>query len=184
MPFLSKKRITTRKLQFPIVLAVLIVAALWALITWTNQPSNPTAPVWSPSAAQPKLPTVKLYLGFAELKAEVARGPTEIMTGMMFRTNLGPNEAMLFLLPVPQQASFYMRNTLIALSCAYIDDNGVIQEIHDMKPRDETSILSATANIRFVLEVNRGWFQTNHIGPGALIRTEKGELSGLFRGQW
>jgi uncharacterized membrane protein (UPF0127 family) len=125
---------------------------------------------------------VKLYLGFGELVAEVARRPAEIMTGMMWRTNMGSNEAMLFLLPVPQQATFYMRNTLIPLSCAYIDNDGVILELHDMKPRDETSILSATANVRFVLEVNRGWFETNHIGPGTLIRTEKGELSGLFRG--
>lgn len=55
---------------------------------------------------------------------------------MMSRTNMASNDAMLFLLPVPQQASFYMSNTLIPLSCAYNDD-GVILEIHDMKPRDE-----------------------------------------------
>jgi hypothetical protein len=98
------------------------------------------------------------------------------MTGMMFRTNMSPNEAMLFLLPVPQQASFYMRNTLLPLSCAYINEEGTILEIHDMKPRDERLILSAATNIRFVLEVNRGWFETNHVGLGTLIGTEKGRL--------
>lgn len=111
----------------------------------------------------------------------MARRPAEIMTGMMFRTNMGPNEAMLFMLPVPQQASFYMRNTLLPLSCAYINDEGTILETHDMKPMDETLILSATPNIRFVLEVNRGWFETNHVGAGTVIGTEKGPLSSLLR---
>jgi len=103
------------------------------------------------------------------------------MTGMMFRTHMGTNEAMLFVLPVAQQASFYMRNTLIPLSCAYINHEGVILEIHDMNPKDETLIMSATANIRYVLEVNRGWFETNHVGPGTVLGTEKGQLSGLVR---
>jgi uncharacterized membrane protein (UPF0127 family) len=103
------------------------------------------------------------------------------MTGMMFRTNMGPNEAMLFMLPVPQQASFYMRNTLLPLSCAYINDEGTILETHDMKPMDETLILSATPNIRFVLEVSRGWFETNHVGEGTVIGTDKGPLSALLR---
>jgi uncharacterized membrane protein (UPF0127 family) len=124
---------------------------------------------------------VKLWVGPQELVAEVAARPVEIATGLMFRTNLAPNEAMLFLLPVPQRAKFYMRNTLIPLSCAYLDDEGVIQEIHDMKPNDETAILSGFANIRFVLEVNQGWFKANHISPGALMRTETGPLSELLR---
>jgi uncharacterized membrane protein (UPF0127 family) len=100
---------------------------------------------------------------------------------MMFRTNMATNEAMLFLLPAPQQASFYMRNTLIPLSCAYMDEEGAILEIHDMKPKDETPILSASSNIQFVLEVNQGWFEKKHIGPGALVRTEKGTLRMLLR---
>jgi uncharacterized protein len=100
---------------------------------------------------------------------------------MMFRTNMAPSEAMLFLLPVPQQASFYMRNTLIPLSCAYISSEGVILEIHDMKPKDERPILSGASNIQFVLEVNQGWFEKNRIGLGTLVRTDKGALRALFR---
>jgi uncharacterized membrane protein (UPF0127 family) len=114
------------------------------------------------------------------LVAEVASKPDEIFTGLMFRTNLGLNEAMLFVLPVPQRAEFYMRNTLVPLSCAYLDDKGIVQEIHDMKPKDETPIPSASANICFVLEVNRGWFEANHISPGVLMRTERGSLSELL----
>ena len=124
---------------------------------------------------------MKLWLRAQELVAEVARKPNEIATGLMFRTNLASNEAMFFLLPVPQRAEFYMRKTLIPLSCGYIDDDGVLQEIHDMRPKDETSIASASTNIRFVLEVNRGWFEANHMQPGVLVRTEKGQLTELLR---
>jgi uncharacterized membrane protein (UPF0127 family) len=98
---------------------------------------------------------------------------------MMFRTNMAPNEAMLFLLPVAGQASFYVKNTVIPLSCAYVDGDGTVLEVHDMKPKDETPILSATSNIQFVLEVNQGWFEKNHIGPGTLVRTENGALSDI-----
>jgi uncharacterized membrane protein (UPF0127 family) len=113
--------------------------------------------------------------------AEVARTPGEVATGLMFRTNLAPNEAMLFLLALPQQAEFYMRNTLLPLSCAYMDDEGVILETHDMKPKDQTPIPSKSREVRFVLEVNRGWFAANQVGPGILVRTEKGALRDLLR---
>jgi len=113
--------------------------------------------------------------------AEIAREPLRVATGMMFRTNMAPNAAMLFLLGVPQQASFYMRNTLVPLSCAYIDSEGIILEIHHMKPKDETPLLSASSNIVFVLEVNQGWFEKNHIGPEALVRTEQCALRALLR---
>jgi uncharacterized membrane protein (UPF0127 family) len=80
---------------------------------------------------------------------------------------------------MPGQASFYMKNTVIPLSCAYINGEGIILEVHDMKPKDERPILSATSNIQFVLEVNQGWFETNHIGPATLVRTEKGALGAM-----
>ena len=124
---------------------------------------------------------MKLWVGSKELDAEVARKPTEVATGMMYRQTMGSNEAMLFLLPVTQRASFYMRNTFIPLSCAYLDDEGVILELHDMQPRDETPILSAATNIRFVIEANRGWFVANNVGPGILVRSERGSLTDLLR---
>ena len=171
-----------RQVQLVVVAGFLVLVAFLVYRGLTASPTPPTsASGWSPPGPQAKLPTVKLWVGAQELVAEVARKPEEVATGLMFRTNLAPNEAMLFLLPVPQRAEFYMRNTLLALSCAYMDDEGVIQEIHDMKPKDETSIPSASANIRLVLEVNRGWFEANHINPDVLIRTERGPLSELSR---
>ncbi len=132
---------------------------------------------------QPKLPTVKLWLGSKELITEIARTPNQLATGMMFRKEMAENEAMLFIFAQPHKASFYMKNTLIPLSCAYIDSEGVILEIRDMKPLDEKPIEAASNRIQFVLETKQGWFERNKVGVGALLRTEKGSLVETFLGR-
>lgn len=126
------------------------------------------------------LPVLSLYLGKATLNAELAISLKEIATGMMFRKELAENAGMLFVYPFVSDVAFYMKNTYIPLSCAYIDAEGVIQEIYDMKPLSEESIPSKSDKIRFILEVNQGWFEKQGIGPGTLITTEKGPLSELF----
>ena len=133
-----------------------------------------------PTAAQPKLPTMKLLVGDQELITEIASKPDQLQTGMMFRTNMAENEGMLFIFGHPTQASFWMKNTLIPLSCAYIDPDGVIQELHDMKPQDLSPIMAGSENIQFVLEVNQGWFKRHNIVPGTLIGTERGSLQETF----
>ena len=133
-----------------------------------------------PTKAQPKLRTIKLWLGSEELITEVAAVEKEIITGMMFRTEMAENEGMLFVLPGPQRASFWMKNTLIPLSCAYIDPEGNILEIHDMKPKDETPIPAASTRILYVLEVKQGWFQRHNIKVGTQVRTERGTLAEVF----
>jgi uncharacterized membrane protein (UPF0127 family) len=158
--------------------AFLVVFGFWI---WSGLIAPSAVP--SPPVAQARLPTKKLWIGSQELVSEIARRRLELETGLMFRTNLAPNEAMLFLLPFPQQAQFYMKNTLIPLSCAYINGEGIILEVHEMKPKDENLIRSATDNIQFVLEVNQGWFGKNHLGPGTLIRTETGPLSALLKNE-
>lgn len=133
-----------------------------------------------PTQAQPKLRTIKLWLGAEELNTEIAISEKEIMTGMMFRTEMGENEGMLFILAAPQRASFWMKNTLVPLSCAYIDPEGTILEIHDMKPKDETPIPSKSTNILYVLEVKQGWFERHKIAVGTQIRSERGTLNETF----
>jgi uncharacterized membrane protein (UPF0127 family) len=144
--------------------------------------SNPAAYEWSETAAQPKLPAIKLLVGALEMVAELARTPRQIAAGMMYRRDMAPDEAMLFIYPFPRRVSFYMRNTLIPLSCAYIDGQGIIREIYAMKPGDETPITSRSDAIQFVLEVNQGWFEANNIGPGASVRTYRGTLRDLLNG--
>lgn len=132
--------------------------------------------------AQPKLPTVKLWLGSKELIAEIASSQTQVATGMMFRKEIADNEGMLFIFARPHQAAFYMRNTLVALSCAYIDSEGVILEIHDLKPLDETPVEAASARVQYVLETKQGWFAKNNIGLSTVIGTEHGSLADTFFG--
>lgn len=146
--------------------------------TPTNAPARFMA-----TNAQPKLPTMKLYLGAQEVNAEIAMSLQQVMTGMMFRKEMGENEGMLFVFSRGHRPSFYMKNTLIPLSCAYIDPEGTILEIYDMKPLDETSIEAKSDNIQYVLEMKQGWFERNKVATGSIVRTERGSLAQAFFGR-
>jgi uncharacterized membrane protein (UPF0127 family) len=126
--------------------------------------------------AQPRLQTMKLYVGSKEVATELALKPVEIYTGMMWRTNMPEGEGMLFAFADATPRSFYMKNTHVPLSIAYIDPEGVIQEIHDLHPRNEVPVPSTSESIQFVLEVPQGWFKRHNIVPGAVVRTQYGEL--------
>jgi len=130
--------------------------------------------------AQAKLQTLKLYLGTREITAEIAATLHQVTNGLMFRTNMAEMEGMLFVFARPHQAQFWMRNTLLPLSCAYIDPEGTVLEIHDMKPLDETGIPAATDQIQYVLEMNQGWFQRNNVTTGAVVRTARGTFHDTF----
>jgi hypothetical protein len=133
-----------------------------------------------PTHAQPKLPTMKIYLGAETVAAELALTEKEEMTGMMFRTNIQDSDSMLFVLPEPQRASFWMKNCPESISAAYISPDGVIQEIHHLEKNDTNPVVAATDNIQFVLETSDGWFARHNVNTGAVIRTEKGSLAETF----
>jgi uncharacterized protein len=123
---------------------------------------------------------MRLWLGPHEVEAELAVTRMQIQTGMMFRTNMLENEGMLFIFGRPHQTGFYMKNTRVPLSCAYIDTEGTILEIHDMQPLDEASIDAQSDQIQYVLEVKQGWFQRKNVGVGTVVRTEHGSLNDTF----
>jgi uncharacterized protein len=133
-----------------------------------------------PTQAQPKLPTMKIYLGAETLDAELALTEKEEVTGMMFRTNILEADAMLFVLPQPQRASFWMKNCPESISAAYIGMDGVIEEIHHLEKNDTNAVIAASDNIQFVLETKDGWFARHNINEGAVIRTERGSLAETF----
>lgn len=150
-------------------------------------PSNSTAaptPTLNPlgylNVAQSKLATLRVFLGPKEISAELAIRPVEIQTGMMHRTEMAENEGMLFVFGGPHRAAFYMRNTKIPLTGAYIDPDGVILELRDMKPLDETPLEAVTDRIQYVLEMKQGWFARNGIGLGTVLTTERGTLRETF----
>ncbi|MDQ6632541.1 MAG: DUF192 domain-containing protein [Verrucomicrobiota bacterium] len=133
-----------------------------------------------PAQAQPKLSTIKLYLGPQEMVAETALTGEQMQSGMMFRTNMAENESMIFVFPYPQRASFWMKNTSLPLSAAYIDSEGTIQEIHNLQPHNTNPVVAHSENIQFVLETRQNWFQRNNVSTGTVIRTEKGTLKNTF----
>ena len=133
-----------------------------------------------PKQAQPKLRTMKIYLGAETLDAELALNSQAVMTGMMFRTNIQATDAMIFVLPYTQRANFWMMNCPESISAAYINPDGVIEEIHHLEKNDTNGVEAAGENIRFVLETQDGWFTNHHIGVGTVLRTEKGSLSETF----
>lgn len=117
-------------------------------------------------AAPEPLPTVTI--GGHKIFVELAPTEDERSRGLMHRPRMSRDHGMLFLYTTDATRSFYMRNTLIPLSIAYIRDARTIVDILDMKPLDETSILS-TAPARFALETNLGWFKEHGIAPGSRV---------------
>lgn len=118
------------------------------------------------AAPAESLETVGLIIAGHSLTAEVAATPEQQARGLMFRESMPANHGMLFPFPEPRTASFWMRNTPLPLSIAYLDTRGVILEIHDMKPFDERSIRSASGRVAYALEVHQGWFRRHGITPG------------------
>ena len=172
------------RMTFKKYFALLLAAGLFAGCGKSTPPAIVTATLVAandePTHAQPKLRTLKMYLGAEIIDAELALTEQEEHTGMMFRTNIQDTDAMLFVLPVTQRASFWMKNCPESISAAYIDINGAIQEIHHLEKNDTNSVVAANENIRFVLETQDGWFTNHRIGVGTVLRTEKGTLSETF----
>jgi uncharacterized protein len=103
------------------------------------------------------------------LRAEIADTEELRMTGLMHRRALGANDGMLFVFEKAQMLRFWMKNTSIPLSIAYIDGNGKIIDILHMKPFDTSVTYPSSRKARYALEVNRGWFRNNKITEGCKL---------------
>lgn len=128
-----------------------------------------SVPLRAADEPQPKLPTIPLMIGGQTLVSEVADEDPERQKGMMFRREMAEGTGMLFVFDAPQPAAFWMKNTLVPLSVAYVNSAGMILEIHDLQPQDERPVRSQFATIAYALEVPQGWFAKNKILPGTRI---------------
>lgn len=122
----------------------------------------------SGAGAQQKFPVTTLTIGMHLVRAEVAISDTEREKGLMFRESLGQNEGMVFRFSSNRQACMWMKNTLLPLSVAFIDEKGSILNIEDMQPQSLTPHCSAKP-ARYALEMNQGWFRQKNILPGARV---------------
>jgi uncharacterized membrane protein (UPF0127 family) len=118
---------------------------------------------------QDKLPTAELTAGMHVIHAELAVSSEQQATGMMFRRGMGANEGMLFVNDDVGVRCFWMRNTLIPLSIAFLADDGTIVNIADMAPRSDDSHCSAKP-VRYALEVPAGWFAKRGFKAGLKLR--------------
>jgi uncharacterized membrane protein (UPF0127 family) len=117
---------------------------------------------------QMNLPRVRLTTGMHAIDAQVASTPDQRMTGLMHRKEMPQNEGMLFVFESPSQQCFWMKNTLLPLSIAFVADDGTIVNIDEMKPQTLDSHCSDRP-VRYVLEMNTGWFARKGIKAGAKL---------------
>ena len=103
-----------------------------------------------------------------EIEAEIADDSESRRTGLMYRKSMPENSGMLFIFENDQKMSFWMKNTLIPLSIAYISSGGEIMEIYDMKPESLRPVDSINS-VRYALEMNQGWFERNDVNPGDFV---------------
>jgi uncharacterized membrane protein (UPF0127 family) len=121
-----------------------------------------------PALAQQQLSIVQLNAGMHLIRAEVAADYGSRMTGLMHRASMPSNAGMLFIFDDNQRQCMWMKNTLIPLSVAFIDEAGAVINIEDMAPQTEDSHC-ATRPSRYALEMNRGWFAARGIKPGSRL---------------
>jgi hypothetical protein len=137
----------------------------------TTEPT-PTAPVTPTVPETPVssdgLPIIQLQAGTVTISAEVANTAAQREKGLMYRTELGQNNGMLFEFSQPVGICMWMLNTTIPLSVAFMEDDGTIVNIEDMQPLTYEEHCGAR-QLRFALEMNQGWFALNNIKPGDKI---------------
>ena len=118
------------------------------------------------AAGQPqRLQAITLGAGMHNIRAELAMTPEQRQMGLMYRRDLASHEGMLFVFEAAQPQCFWMRNTPTPLTIAFVADDGAIVNLADMKPFDESSHCS-TLPVRYVLEMNQGWFAKRGIKAG------------------
>jgi uncharacterized membrane protein (UPF0127 family) len=126
------------------------------------------SPAWSQTAPQLDLPKVTLKAGMHLIHAQVASTPEQRATGLMFRSEMPANEGMLFVFEEPAGQCFWMKNTLLPLTAAFVADDGTVVNLADMKPRTLDSHCSAKP-VRYVLEMHQGWFAKRGIQAGSRL---------------
>ncbi|MDI9330119.1 MAG: DUF192 domain-containing protein [Alphaproteobacteria bacterium] len=134
-----------------------VLFCLWAS-TWA----------WSQGQAQMNLRRIKLQAGMHLIDAQLAGTPEQREIGLMFRTDMPAHEGMLFVFERKSEQCFWMKNTLLPLTAAFLEDDGTIVNLADMAPQTLQTHCSARP-VRYVLEMNQGWFTKRRMGSGDRI---------------
>jgi len=136
-------------------------------MAWVSMLALPTLAT-AQEGPQMGLQRIELFAGMHRIDAQVALAPQERQTGLMHRKEMPQHEGMLFVFEQPSQQCFWMKNTLLPLTAAFVADDGTIVNLEDMKPQTLDSHCSAKP-VRYVLEMNQGWFAKKGIKAGTKL---------------
>jgi uncharacterized protein len=142
----------------PMIYKYLTILAASLLLTATE----------NAGAQSPSLPIIELKAGMYRIEAELADTPAARQTGLMYRTYMPTNAGMLFVFPEKAIHCFWMRNTKLPLTIAFIEDDGKIVNLSDMEPETQNNHCPR-GPVRFALEMNQKWFTQRALGPGTMI---------------
>ncbi|RQO49767.1 DUF192 domain-containing protein [Variovorax sp. KBW07] len=144
------------------------LAALLLLSASFVMPSHAQQPQQQP---QTDLQRTQLSVGLYKLDVQIAQTPLQREIGLMFRKEMPQAEGMIFVFEQPATQCFWMRNTILPLTAAFVADDGRIVNLVDMQPMTENSHCSLEP-VRYVLEMNQGWFAKKNIKKGAKLGGE------------
>ena len=133
-----------------------------------------TSVTWSRDEPQRNLPREALTAGMHLIQVQVAATNEQRATGLMFRAEMPANEGMLFVFDEPAGQCFWMKNTLLPLTAAFVSDDGTIVNLADMKPQTTDSHCSEKP-VRYVLEMNQGWFAKRGLKAGMRLSGKRFE---------
>ena len=156
LPFIATAMRSSLRRHLLAILAVLAWAPAFAQLAPAGQP-------------QLDLPRTTLSIGMHRIDTQLATQPEQRQIGLMHRTAMPQHEGMLFVFEQPAVQCFWMRNTLIPLTAAFVADDGSIVNLADMQPLDESSHCSAKP-VRYVLEMNQGWFRQHGLRAGMRLK--------------
>jgi len=126
------------------------------------------AGVYAQEVPQTQLQRITLSAGIHQIDTQVALTPEQHAVGLMYRKDMPQHEGMLFVFQNPTKQCFWMKNTLLPLTAAFVADDGTIVNLEDMKPQTTESHCSVKP-VRFVLEMNQGWFTKKGLKAGAKL---------------
>ena len=118
--------------------------------------------------APQSLPAIRLNAGMHIIKAELAQSPDQRAIGLMHRKSMPANDGMLFVFEQPAAQCFWMKNTLLPLSIAFVTDDGTVSSIEEM-PTGSLDSHCSRRPVRYALEMNQGWFAKRGIKPGSKL---------------
>jgi len=139
-----------------------------SFVLWLAMCFMASASAWSQEDPQMNLQRIRIGAGMYQIDAQVALTPGEQQTGLMYRKEMPQQEGMLFVFSQPSTQCFWMKNTLLPLTAAFVADDGRIVNLVDMKPLTLDSHCSEEP-VRFVLEMNQGWFAKKNIKKGSKL---------------